>query len=51
MAQRTPKAGAPIEALLRENRKFPPPKAFVKNALINKPSVYAEAQKNFVRFW
>src|SRR5206468_1774925 len=24
----------PIQALLRENRKFPPPKAFVKNALI-----------------
>src|SRR2546427_12145547 len=41
----------PIQALLRENRKFPPPKAFVKNALIKTPSVYAEARKNFVRFW
>src|SRR5439155_1257243 len=35
----------PIQALLRENRKFPPPKAFVKNALIKTPSVYAEARK------
>src|SRR5881409_1594977 len=41
----------PIQALLRENRKFPPPKAFANNALINKPSIYAQAQKNYVRFW
>src|SRR5437667_600282 len=51
MAQAKPKADVPIQALLRENRKFPPPKAFANNALINKPSIYAQAQKNYVRFW
>src|SRR2546430_17642998 len=51
MAQAKPKADVPIQALLRENRKFPPPKAFANNALINKPSIYAQAQKNYVRLW
>jgi acetyl-CoA synthetase len=44
-------AGVPIEALLREKRKFPPPKAFAKRALVNKVSIYAEAARNPVRFW
>ena len=44
-------AEVPIEALLREKRRFPPPKAFVKRALVNKPSIYAEAARNPVRFW
>jgi acetyl-CoA synthetase len=44
-------AGVPIEALLREKRKFPPPKAFTKRALVNKASIYAEAARNPVRFW
>jgi acetyl-CoA synthetase len=53
MAQSKAKADAkaPIEALLREKRKFPPPKDFVKRALVNKPSVYTEAARNPVRFW
>ena len=41
----------PIEALLREKRKFPAPKGFVKRALVSKASVYTEAAKNPVRFW
>src|SRR6266704_2799101 len=41
----------PIQALLRENRKFPPSKGFAKRALVNKSSIYAQAQKNFVKFW
>jgi len=44
-------AEVPIEALLREKRRFPPPKAFVKRALVHKPSIYAEAARNPVRFW
>jgi len=51
MAQAKVKADVPIEALLKEKRKFPPPKAFVKNAVMNRKSIYAEAQRNFVKFW
>jgi acetyl-CoA synthetase len=51
MAQAKRDAGVPIEALLREKRKFPPPKDFVKRALVNTPSIYTEAARNPVRFW
>jgi acetyl-CoA synthetase len=51
MAKPKAAASAPIEALLREKRKFPPPKGFVKRALVNKASVYTEAARNPVRFW
>jgi acetyl-CoA synthetase len=40
-----------IEALLREKRKFPPSKGFVKRARVNQASVYTEAARNPVRFW
>jgi acetyl-CoA synthetase len=45
------KGDEPIQALLKEDRKFPPPKAFVKRALVRSESVYREAAKNPVRFW
>src|SRR5260370_39389839 len=51
MAEAKAKAAVPIQVLLRETGRSPPPKAFVKNALVNKASVYAQAQKNFVKFW
>jgi acetyl-CoA synthetase len=51
MAQSKSAGTVPIEALLREKRKFPPPKNFVKRALVNKASVYTEAARNPVRFW
>jgi acetyl-CoA synthetase len=41
----------PIEALLKEKRKFVPPKAFARRAVANKASVYKEAAKNPVKFW
>jgi acetyl-CoA synthetase len=41
----------PIEALLQEGRKFPPPKAFTKAARVKSPRIYAEARRNPVRFW
>ena len=51
MAQAKVKADVPIEALLKEKRKFPPSKAFVKRAVMNKKAIYAEAQRNPVKFW
>src|SRR6266478_1400590 len=51
MAQSKVKADLPIEALLKEKRKFPPPKAFVNNAVMNRKAIYAEASRNPVRFW
>jgi acetyl-CoA synthetase len=51
MAQSKSAGSVPIEALLREKRKFPPPKSFVKRALVNKASIYTEGARNPVRFW
>ncbi len=45
------KADEPIQALLKEDRKFRPPKDFVKRALVRNEAVYREATKNPVRFW
>jgi len=45
------KGDEPIQALLKEDRKFRPSKAFVKRALVRSESVYREAAKNPVRFW
>ena len=41
----------PIEALLKEGRKFSPPKAFVKAAKVRSAAIYREARRNPVRFW
>jgi acetyl-CoA synthetase len=41
----------PIEALLKEGRKFPPPKAFSKVARVKSAAIYREARKDPVRFW
>jgi acetyl-CoA synthetase len=47
-----PAPGAePIEALLKEGRKFPPPQAFTKAAQVKTTAVYREAKANPVRFW
>ena len=48
---KTAAVSTPIEALLKERRKFTPPKDFVKNANINRPSIYKEAARNPARFW
>src|ERR1051325_7143773 len=47
------KAGAkePIQALLKEGRKFPPPKDFVKKALVKSASIHRDAARDPVRFW
>src|SRR5215472_15302120 len=51
MATKIASGSTPIEALLKEKRKFVPPKEFAKRANINRASIYAQAAKNPVRFW
>ena len=51
MATQTGPGSTAIEALLKEKRKFVPPKEFVKRANINRASIYKEAARNPVRFW
>src|SRR6266849_3907629 len=41
----------PIQALLKEGRKFPPPKAFTKAARVKSPAIYRDAKANPLRFW
>ena len=41
----------PIQALLREDRKFPPPKDFRKRALVSSEAVYRAAARDPVKFW
>jgi len=43
--------GDAIRALLKEDRKFRPPKGFVKRALVRSEAIYREAARNPVRFW
>ena len=45
------KVQAPIEALLREGRTFPPPEGFRQRANINDPGVYEEAERDPQAFW
>src|SRR3954466_8892047 len=40
-----------IDALLQENRKFPPPDSFKKNALVSDPAIYSKATENPEAFW
>ena len=41
----------PIEALLKEGRRFPPPKSFAKAAQVKSTAIYREARRNPLRFW
>ena len=40
-----------IEALLQEDRTFPPPEEFARNANIKDPNVYEEARRDPEAFW
>jgi acetyl-CoA synthetase len=42
---------AEIDALLKENRQFPPPEAFRRQAALNDPAVYESAAKDPEAFW
>jgi acetyl-CoA synthetase len=41
----------PIEALLKEGRKFSPPKSFTARANVKSAAVYKDARANPARFW
>ena len=40
-----------IEALLQEDRRFPPPEEFARRANVSDPRVYEEAEKDLEGFW
>jgi acetyl-CoA synthetase len=40
-----------IDTLLQENRKFPPPDEFRREALVSSPEIYADAAANPEEFW
>jgi acetyl-CoA synthetase len=40
-----------IEDLLHENRSFPPPEEFARQANVRDPSVYRTADRDFEKFW
>ena len=42
---------AEIDALLKENRRFPPPESFRQRALLNDPEIYERAAKDPETFW
>ncbi len=48
---RTEPAQAAIEALLDEQRTFPPPAGFREGAIVADESVYREAEEDFEGFW
>jgi acetyl-CoA synthetase len=50
MASET-RGSSAVEALLKEKRKFAPPKEFVKRANVNRAAIYKEAARNPTRFW
>jgi acetyl-CoA synthetase len=50
MAKAT-RADEPIQALLKEGRKFPPPKSVVKQAVVKSAAIYQAAKRNPVAFW
>ncbi len=50
-AKTTGRRDEPIQALLKEGRKFPPAQAFTGRAVVKNASLYKEAKTNFVRFW
>jgi acetyl-CoA synthetase len=41
----------PIQALLKEGRRFAPSKDFVRKAQVKSASLYKEAGRDPVRFW
>jgi len=45
------RAHAAIEALLRENRHFPPPESFRAQANVNDPAIYERAAQDPEAFW
>jgi acetyl-CoA synthetase len=51
MANKTAAATTAITALLKEKRKFPPPKEFTRTAQVKQASIYREAARSPEKFW
>src|ERR1043165_5748886 len=51
MANKTAGSATPIEALLKEKRKFAPPREFAKRAVVGQAAVYKAAARNPVKYW
>jgi len=51
MTEKKPASDPAIEALLHENRQFPPSAAFRAAALVQDPAIYAQADADFAAFW
>ena len=51
MAQAKVKARRPHRGASQGEAQVSSPAAFVKNAVMNRKTIYAEAQRNFVKFW
>ena len=45
------KSATALETFAREDRTFPPPKAFAAQANVKDPSIYDRAEKDFEGFW
>ncbi|TME65333.1 MAG: acetyl-coenzyme A synthetase, partial [Chloroflexi bacterium] len=45
------KSATALETFAREDRTFPPPKAFAAQANVKDPSIYERAEKDFEGFW
>jgi acetyl-CoA synthetase len=50
-ARTTGRRDEPIQALLKEGRKFPPAKEFVRRAVVKSAAIYKDARANPLRFW
>jgi acetyl-CoA synthetase len=50
-ARTTGRRDEPIQALLKEGRKFPPAKEFVRRAVVKSAATYKDAKANPLRFW
>ncbi len=44
-------AEIPLDDLLREDRRFPPPEGFSERALVSDPAVYEEAEADHEAYW
>ncbi len=51
MSESKPRVSPEIEALLREDRTFPPSDAFRAKAIINDPGIYEQAARDPEAFW
>jgi acetyl-CoA synthetase len=47
----SPEIQSHFDVLLTEDRQYPPPESFVAQATVSDPSVYADADRDYIDFW